>query len=518
MTTRLHFFGGPLADGLAYYGLPKFVNTDTKLRRENLVYWETDSSGSSYSYTQARRPQEIENFSQPHYELIHEWRISRAVSFNNTIFYYTGDGFFDYDASWADTSMLRIGYSYGIPASQNPANTLVRAFVGNRQGGWLPRVEINHGSGNLTLGAELRIHRSVHWGKIQFAEGLPQNFDPDYHFYEYNGEKDVLSIYVHELYRLSDRWSLMTDLQLVHNRYGIENEKYLANNFSLPYFFANPRAGINWNATDEWNSYLSLAFTTREPRLRNLYAAEDSYFGALPLFYDLPIGVALRYDFTRPLAQPEQLLDVELGAAFKNSDARLSANVYWMEFTNELVENGRVDIFGQPVTGNAERTRHVGVELDGIVSLYQGLSLAGNVSLSSNKLVNHLTYLTGYDTAGNQIVTATSLNDNPIAGFPGVLGNIRLTYRTDRLTASIACKYVGSYYTDNFKNEQNKNDAYSVFDAQLLYRLQRTLGTEVNLRGEVRNVFNNLYFAHGIGSGFFPAAERNYLFGLTVIL
>src|SRR5439155_14350361 len=114
-----------------------------------------------------------------------------------------------------------------------------------------------------------------------------------------------------------------------------------------PYFFANPRLGVNDNISDEWNAYLSLAYTTREPRLRNLYAAEDSYFGRAPQFSSDTTGGGVHYDFSQPLAQPEHLLDLELGIRFKNPDTRLSANVYWMEFTDELVENGQIHMFGQ---------------------------------------------------------------------------------------------------------------------------------------------------------------------------
>ncbi|MBI4547258.1 MAG: TonB-dependent receptor [Ignavibacteriae bacterium] len=518
MMTRIHIFGGPIADGLAYYGLPKFVNDNKTFRRQNLVYWEVDSTGKGYGYTQARRTQEIENFSQPHYELLNEWQLSPTTTLHNTIFYYTGDGFFDYDASWADTSLLRIGYAYGIPTSQNPTNTLVRAFVGNKQWGWLPRIEYDHGDGSLTLGAELRIHRSTHWGKIQFAEGLPTNFDPDYHFYEYNGEKDILSAYAHELYRLAENTTLMADLQLVRNRYGIKNEKYLNNTFSLPYIFVNPRVGLNYNITDEWNAYLSLAYTSREPRLRNLYAAEDSYFGATPQFKADTTGGVVKYDFGEPLAKPEHLLDLEAGAGFRNSIARLSANVFWMEFTDELVKSGQVDIFGQPVTGNAERTRHIGVELDGSFNIVEALTLSGNFSLSQNELVKHRVYLESADSAGNTIVVPTSLDGNPIAGFPNALGNVRVTYRQHPITLSVLAKYVGAFYTDNFKNEDNKNDAYTVLNAEIIYQTPEIAGTTFTLRGEVRNIFNNLYFMSGEGNAFFPAAERNYLVGITANL
>jgi iron complex outermembrane receptor protein len=510
MSTRVHFFGGPIEDGLAYYGLPKFVNSNRTLRRQNLVYWEVDSTRASYAVAVPRRPQEIENFSQPHYELLHDWKLSSDAVLHNTLFHYTGDGFFDYDASWADTSMLRIGYTYGIPTSQNPTNTLVRAFVGNRQWGWLPRTELALGNSNLTIGAELRIHRSIHWGKIRFAEGLPANYDPDYRFYEYNGEREILSFYVHELYQASDKLTLMADLQLVRNRYAIENEKYLGNNFSLSYLFLNPRAGINYNFTDEWNGYVSAAYTSREPRLRNLYAAEDSWFGGTPQFAADTTGGIIRYDFSHPLAKPERLLNLELGVAWRNPHARLNANLFWMEFEDELVKSGQVDIFGQPVTGNAERTRHIGIEVDGAWRMVESLTFSGNVTLSRNRLVRYKVI----DDNGAFV----TLDDNPIAGFPDALANLRLIWEPSNVQVFALMKYVGPFYTDNFKNEMNKNDAYTVFNGGLLYTTPQIASAELTFRLEVRNIFDNLYFTSGEGNAFFPAAERNYLFGITVHL
>ena len=198
MTTRIHFYGGPFSDGLVYNGIPKFYNNDLKLRRSNFNYFELNSTQDSLIYASYRRPQETEQFSQPHFELLHEWRLSPTITFNNTLFYIQGDGYYDYDGTGLDTSSLRLGSAYGFPASANPSNILVRAFVGNKQWGWLPRLEINHGTGVLTLGAELRFHRSLHWGKIAYAENLPMNYDPDYRFYEYNGGKNIISLYGHE--------------------------------------------------------------------------------------------------------------------------------------------------------------------------------------------------------------------------------------------------------------------------------------------------------------------------------
>jgi iron complex outermembrane receptor protein len=508
-TLRIHLYGGPFTDGLVYTGLPKFAQKDLSLRRRNLSDFGLDSTGNSFSYAVGRRPQEVENFSQPHYEILHDWKISPKLTVANTLFLVTGDGYFDYDASWADTSLLRIGTRYGFPTNVNPGNTLVRGFVSNKQWGWLPRIEIDHGKGMLTLGAELRIHRSTHYGKIAYAESLPANFDPDHHFYEYAGEKDIVSIYGHEMYRLREDLTLMADAQLVYNRYGIKNEKYLHNEFSVPYVFFNPRIGVNYNLNVEWNVYGSLSLTSREPRLRNLYAAEDSYFGATPQFAADTTGGAVRYNFSKPIAKPERLLDLEAGMGFRNAIAHASLNLFWMEFYDELVKSGAVDIFGQPVTGNADHTRHAGIEFDGSIEFGNGFSVGGNSTLSFNRLV-----ASSVISSGARIV----LDGNPIAGFPDLLGNVRLSYDDETVSASLSGKYVGKSYTDNFKNEQNTVDPYTVLDATVSTVIRVFAGMEVRIRGEVRNLFNNLYLMSGEGSAFFPAAERNYVVGLSLQL
>lgn len=508
MTTRFHLFGGPISDALTYYGLPKFVNQDKKLRRynpsENL--YVVNPAGTAFLSFAHRRPQETEMFSQPHYEILHEWRLSPRLTLNTTLFYYTGNGYFDYDGSWADTSSLRIGSAYGIPATGNPTNTIIRADVDNSQWGVLPRIELQHEAGSLTLGLEARIHRSTHWGKIEFAEGLPVHFDPDYHFYEYNGERDIFSLFAHEIFHIRDDITLMADLQVVRNRYAIENEKYLGHNFSLSYLFANPRLGVNYNIDSRWNVYASAALTSREPRMRDLYPAEESYWGETPKFSADTVNGVIRYDFSSPLVHPEHLLDFELGSGFTSGSVRLTANVFWMEFTDELVKSGLVDIFGQPVTVNASRTRHIGLEIDGTVKLPGNLQLGANLTYSQNRIVSTRDVVNG---------RPSDLYRHPIAGFPDLLGNLRLSYRRDRFTASVLAKYVGSFYTDNYENEDNKNADFTVVNAELLYRVPVSNTVDLAFRGEARNIFDRLYFMSGEGDTFFPAAERNYLLGIT---
>jgi iron complex outermembrane recepter protein len=303
------------------------------------------------------------------------------------------------------------------------------------------------------------------------------------------------------MYHPQKEMNIMTDVQFAYSKYGIANEKYLHNDFTYSYFFVNPRIGMNYNFSDQWNSYLSLAYTSREPKLSDLYYAENSWGGSTPAF---AVNSAGKYDLNNPIAKPERLLDVELGTGYKEGLNHFAANIFWMEFTDELVKNGQVDVFGQPITSNAERSRHVGLELEGSIALDELFSLSGSYSLSSNKLIKYRTYYAG---------GSTSFDGNPIAGFPDAIGSVRGTYRDNTFSLSAVLRYVGSFYTDNAK--ENKNDAYAVVNSEFTYKLPMVFNTQFTIRGEVRNVLNSLYFNSGEWVSFFPAAERNYLIGLT---
>ncbi len=516
MTTRIHVYGGPIADGLVYIGLPKSYNADLALRRTNYSYWEYDQTGTAVGYAVPQKRQALENFSQPHVEILHDWSLTDDVEMHTAAFFIKGDGFFDYDGDWipytpaaVDWFTTYVGYDSTFGVSSFPS-FLFRGVVENRQWGVLPRIDWDHPGGRLTIGLEARFHRSKHYGRIQFASLAPSSgFDQGEDVYAYEGVRDILSAYVHESWNLTPAVSVVGDVQVVYNRYGIRNEKFLGNSFNLTYMFVNPRAGVNVAMTEAWHGYAFVGYTSREPRLRNLYAAEDAYFGATPEFQRTSAAGAggAMYDFSSPLAKPEQLLDLEAGIGYHAPSLRFTSNVFWMEFTDELVASGQVDVFGQPVTGNAARTRHIGIEVEAESRLFRMLSLSGNISLSRNRHIKYTSYETG---------TAVAFDGNPIAGFPDLIANVHAAYDRDGTTVGIDVQHVGDFYTDNTKNPLHRNDAYTTVSARVLQRIDVPWGMSMVLRGEVRNLLNALYTTGGQGNAFFPAAERNYVLGITV--
>jgi iron complex outermembrane recepter protein len=538
--TQINVFGGPISDGLSYVGLPKSYIGDLDRRRHNYSYWDYNGTGDTVNWASDITKQDVEGFSQPHYEILNDWFVSDNITIKSSLFYYTGDGFFDYGAGWADDDLNKTL----DPEEGEIKGAFVKSFVGNKHGGWIPRMIWDHDLGELTVGAEMRWHRSEHWGKIIHAQTLPENFDMDWKFYSNNGQRETFSIFAREMYKFANDFTINIEGQLVHQTYGLNDVKngdsyadfkdkngdvYNGGDlFKVNYLFFNPRFGVNYNH-DEHNSFYGLvAYTSREPRMKNLFAADESYSGAQPKFESDTNSVGqILYDYDNPLVKPESLLDFELGWKHSNRNYFASANLYWMEFFDELVKNGQLDVFGRPKDGNAPRTRHYGVELVGgyvfEINSESSLTLTLNATYSQNKVID-FTYFPSSE-------VAVILDDNNIAGFPDIMGGGRVTYKNKKFSASVFGRFVGESRTDNFgtmlenNNElvgivgyrDNLLDAYTVFNADVSYTFENVVSLQtLRVHAHCYNLLNELYAAGAVGKDFFPAAERSFYFGIEL--
>jgi len=520
LTSQLNLFGGPISDGLAYTGIAKFAIKDKQLRNENYSYWEADQN--SDTYTLERRSDEIENFSQPHFELLNEYQLNEKTKLNSALFLVLGSGYFDYDGSWSvfydDYFRLRLN---GFDTSFFPTNALIRAEVVNKQFGWIPKFSYDHDDGQLIIGGEFRIHRSEHWGNINYAENLPSGVTMDYQYYFYNGAKDIIGGFIHESYYLNDNINLLGELQLAYHQYRLYNEKYVGNDFTISDLFVNPRLGVNYKFNENQNAFISLARVTREPRLKNYYDAAESSGGEIPQFELNSDGT---YNYNSPLVKPETMNDLELGLSHQSNNLTINLNLYYMLFENEIVKNGKVDRFGQPITGNVNRTTHTGIEFSFILKPFDYLEIFGNASYSRNTISEGKHYLSENE--------SIDISGNKISGFPDFLSNLGIQFQYSNIMLKLNAKYVGEFYSDNFDNnlkdylislpafvdyDDNKNEAYFVIDFYGSYELNLFNGlTNSRFFLQVNNIFDNLYSAYAIGKEYFPAAERNFIAGIQL--
>ncbi|MCY4159521.1 MAG: TonB-dependent receptor [Bacteroidetes bacterium] len=519
-TWTLQSYGGPQKDGLAYVGIPKAANIETV----------DDGFGGTidrrYNFSQVTR--DIERFHQPHVQLLHSYTPSSNQTFQQAFFWIRGIGEFDFGGTFRSADYLRLPANWrGLSVSERldplfvsapDATVLFRATLDQWQVGWTPRYQVVRSSSETTLGGELRLHRSLRWGRVEESAGLPAEVigvENDYRVYSVRGEKWISSLYASHLIRPHRRLAVQADLQLTWRQYRLLEEQFFGNSFRIPYLFVNPRVGVTLNPEQPLSAYMSISLANREPRMKSLYDGEEAGAGFLPQFELQSDG---SFDYDNPIVKPERLIDFELGGQYERQSLKLRLSAYWMEFRDEIVPSGGLDQFGVPRTGNADRTRHIGIELEAAARILPRLNAFANATFSRNRLIKFVEYVTLPDFSIAPIDRA----GNPIAGFPARSGNLGLTYEYEGLTLRADARLAGKQYVDNgggrdatgAKNDNFQVDPYALVSATV----QWEFGDRSTLSGlmfslDVNNVLDSkvlLYGNAGFGDPqFFPAATRH---------
>lgn len=509
-TVTVQAYGGPQRDGLAFSGITKAANEDEDDRRSNFSALTED----------------VEDFHQPHVELLHDWRPSARLHLEQAVFWVKGEGYFDFGGTFRSADYLRLPAGWrgltdearGLPLflTAPDASLLFRAYLDQWQTGWLPRATIRHTLGETTIGLEARLHRSLRWGRMQEATGLPDHLvgpDDDVRVYSFRGEKLISSVFASHLFRRGSLYAVQADLQATYHRYRVYDEAFFGHRVRKPYFFVNPRLGVTVLPERPLSAYASLALAHREPRLKSLYDGEEAGAGFEPRFERDSDGT---FDYDRALVSPERLLDLELGAHLERAAYRIGANFFWMEFWDEIVPSGGLDQFGVPRTGNADRTRHLGLEIEAAVSPTPSLSLFGNATISRNRFVSFTEYVT--DAEGN--TEALDRDGNPIAGFPERIANVGVRWRFAGWTARLQGRFAGEQFIDNSGAEAGEAfrvDPYVLVNASVQYEPGSLEGLRIGL--DVNNVLDSKVLLYGnvgpTGPQFFPTATRHVFVGVS---
>lgn len=501
----LQAFGGPQRDALAYYGIEKADNDVDSLRVKNYGAISGD----------------LERLNQPFAELRHELQIRPDLRLETNAYATFSEGYFDFGASWRSADYLRLPAGFGglsAAERQQPlyevsaANPTFRAFVRNRRAGVLPRLVYTPLGGafsgsRFVVGADVLAHQSLHYGRVEGGTGLggAPTGEAAAKAYEYRGGKAHAAVYGSALVRPSDLVAVQADLSIRHLRYRLHGEAYYGTDFAVPYTFVTPRLGVTLAPERPVRAYASVARVAREPRLKNFYDADEAATGAVPLF--APQGAGL--DFSRPLVRPETGVNVEVGAAVERPAVRVAVNAYGLWMKDEIVASGGLDQFGVPRTGNAARTRHVGVEAEAAVRLAPGLVAEASATASDDRFVR----FAEFDDNG----AALDRRGQRIALMPAasVRGTLRYEPARQPFGARLDVQGAGVQPTTNAgtKDRAAVVDPYALVNVGAWWRLAAP-GGALQLRLDVNNVLDARVLTFGNSGGFFPAAPRHAYVGL----
>ncbi|MBI5059659.1 TonB-dependent receptor [candidate division KSB1 bacterium] len=475
-TSRVVFYGGPEQTHLAYEGIPdSLLHSD---RRANPL-----------------PAFDLDNFFQPHYELHDEWKASDRVTLNSTLYLFRGDGYYDQWKQDADAEQY-----FFDERDQSTLNLLRRRNVGETDWGFIPRATIDHAHGQIMLGAEARLHQARHDGTVLWSSDFYGHDSPNYHYYDYRVRKRAFSAYAHELYRLTDRLRAMLDLQWQGQRYLMDQDRLWNATVDRKFSALSPRAGLNYLLVEPNSKanrpaislYGSLSRAQREPAFNDIYDPQD--------FYSIPYSAPQRFRsngveqlYVGPALRPEKLMNLETGVHAQWYQARVGANLYWMRLRDEIIPySGQLDDNGVPVSGNAERTLHQGIELIAAVSPLRALTLSGNLALTDHRYQSYREF--DWNT-----YTMASRNGNRLPADPAYLANLRAEYRFHGARAAIGWRTVAKQYIDNTQTDATTVPAYSLLNLDLGYRVVTTVaglrGIDASLR--VNNLLDTEYESFG---------------------
>ncbi len=471
-------------------------------------------------------PNTIDHFSQPHFELHHTYYLNSHLTLNNTLFYIYGNGYYETYKSHRNL------WEYGlIPEDDGSHSDLIRQkWVEKNQFGWVGQAVWQHPMGELTLGTYLSAFRSDHWGEVKWVEADLPDFRPGMKYYQYFGEKSYLTAYANELFRPVQPLTVMVNLYAQHIRYDFHHGE--AGNFSGPYRhrfrvdynFFNPRFGLNYNLSGSWNTYANLSFAQREPadnELYDIWQGPDD-LGVAPLFTRADTVYRNgRVDYIcwhNPVVKPEKLWDYELGVGYRTRRFNAKVNLFYMSFRDEIVPYGQVDEDGFPIRGNAQETVHRGVEVSLRWHFTNHWEVSGNAALNDNYFKKFVMY--DYDWNTGETIQR-DFSGKTIAGFPDILGNLRLTYRHSHWNASLQLQHAGKQYLDNTENPDRIVPAFTLLNARVGIHLPSVWGLEnIQLTIQLNNLLNKKYYTAGYYDAweqenfYWPGAEFNWIAGL----
>ena len=492
---------------------------------------EIDESLRTYNSAGTQRPgephdNEVDDYTQTHHQVFFNSQLNRNWDLNLAGNYTKGRGFFELYKGGATLTEYAIQpVVVGTETIEN-SDLIERRWLDNDF--YFGSIATNFSSDNqklnVNLGTAYGLYKGDHFGEVIWARFAGET-EQDHRYYENDATKRDYNIFGKTSYLFSDKLTGFLDLQFRNIDYefiGFDNN---ANNVThnIDFNFFNPKFGLTLETNKSTSLYAYFGVGNKEPN---------------------------RSDFidTTPNSRPahETVYDTEIGIKKQWKKAAIEANLYYMDYNNQLVLTGQINDVGEYSRTNIKNSYRAGLEVVGGVQLTNQLNLEGSLTLSNNKIKSFTEYIDNWDTWGQETVEHGKTD---LAFSPKTVFNIGLNYdaltrlKNQNLSFGLATKFVGEQYIDNTSNQNTVLPAYNYTDLRLSYRLKTSFVNEIGITLLVRDLFDVKYISSAWTyryisagydgraddpttrleqgntynlTGYYPQAGRNYLLGLSL--
>jgi iron complex outermembrane receptor protein len=400
--------------------------------QQNQLAWlgVSDSLISIDRQTNANK-NERDQFTQCLAQLQNNWRPTNSSSVQSSIYYTFLKGNYDFNLN---------GF-LGLPTTSELYNY---AFQSNLMG-FFSNYTFSKKRFNWTTGVHANIYHRRHLGSERTLGQLYQN----------TGYKNEASIFTKADYTFK-RFTLFADIQY---RYATFDYKGTVALDKMDWYFVNPIAGLSIEVNQKSVIYYSIGGTGREPTRNDMFGGND----------DL-----LADSLGNPIVSiktPEYVVNQELGLRFQSSRLNFNLNLYYMDFENEIVLDGKFGPNGLALTNKVEQSLRTGVELSITYKVSKHFSLINNSSFNYSRIKEQ-----------NEMFT-------PILTPPLII-NQEVVYLNKGLSVAVSARCQDKSYID-FANTSTVK-SYFLLNARVSYDIK-----SFQFCFLVNNITNSKYFNNG---------------------
>ena len=509
---KINVFSGLEETYQSWWGVPSVrLNNDMEGMQEyenNWLYTPEQTqhmiNSDSRTYNYYTYDNQIDHYQQDYYHLHFSHQFNEYLHLNTGLHYRRGHGYYENYKAGED---LKKDYNIPYPVVGN--DTVFSSDVVNRK--WLDNdfyglvFALTHKKDRVdfTLGGGWNTYDGDHFGNVIWAQYLG-DVAPNYEWYRGNGLKKDFNIYGKFNYQLAKKLNVYADLQYRNINYKITgiNDDLRDISQEHDFNFFNPKLGIFFQPTDNQKLYVSFAVANREPNRDNFVDADPN--GKQPVH--------------------ETLHDWEVGYDFQSSNFTAGANLYYMNYKDQLVLTGEINDVGGVIMLNVDKSYRAGLELQTGWKISRNLQWNANATFSKNKIKDFIEYVDDWDTGGQQVF---ELGTTDLAFSPNFIGNSQLLFTPAKnFSISLISNYVGKQYIDNTSNNNRVLDAYFLNNLKVDYNIKTGFFDEIVLHCMVNNLFNEKYesnawvYSYYLGGerykqdGYFTQAGTNFLVGI----
>ena len=468
----------------------------------------------------------MDDYQQDHYQVLWNNQLNRNWDLSFAGNYTRGRGFFELYQGGASFARYQIEPLTIGGETIESSDLIERRWLDNDF--YFGSAAANYGSDNkklnVNLGSAFSVYNGDHFGEVIWAR-FSSSTEQDDRYYENDAQKTDFNIFSKASYQLAKKLTGFVDLQYRRVDYEFEGFDNTGNVITqnVDFNFFNPKLGLTYELNPQTSIYVYTGIGNKEPN---------------------------RSDFvdTSPSSRPEHetVIDTEVGFKKTWQKGAIEANLYYLNYDNQLILTGQINDVGEYARINAEDSFRAGLELVAGYQLTKQFDISSSLTLSRNRIRSFNEFIDSWDT-GEQV--EVEHGDTDLALSPNVLFNAYVNFdalpaaKNHDLTFGLGTKFVGDQFIDNTSNQNTSLPSYSFTDFKITYKVKTSFAKEIALKLLVRNIFDAQYISSAWtyryisefydgrpddpstrleqGStynltGYYPQAGRNFLLGLTL--